>query len=144
MSSKPAPNELWGPPISKYIDDFKQRTPAFAMNMQEVYPADRAGFTPLSKLARLFVASEEVHQAHRQPTEQGLITPIAALRKHYESNKRVCSLLLLDVLDLFDHADICTSLWIFLHQAYYPCCRGRIAHDGRERVFKLLTDGSQP
>ena len=93
MTTQPTPNELWGPPLSKYLPEFEQRTPGsrtFAMNLPEVYPADRTGFTPLSTIARLFINLENNHLVGNKPTEQALITPLAALRKYYETNKKVC------------------------------------------------------
>lgn len=101
MSVQPTPNELWGPPINKYLDEFEQRTlgSALAMNIPEVYPVNRTGFTPLSTIAHLFVTLENNHQLGHKPTEKALATPLAALRKYYKTNKKVYLLLLLGVFD---------------------------------------------
>lgn len=102
MPARPSPNELWGPPLNEYLHDFEQRMPGspdFAMDIPEVYPVNRTGFTPLSKIARSFVTFEHSHRLGYKPTEQALVRPLAALRKYYETNKKVCSLLLLDDVD---------------------------------------------
>lgn len=102
MPPRPTPNELWGPPFTRYIDDFERRTPGspnFAMDMQEVYPANRTGFTPLSKIARLFVTFENNHRLGYEPSGQVLSDPIAALRKYYETNKKARSILLFGSLN---------------------------------------------
>ncbi|KAF8602702.1 hypothetical protein BDV93DRAFT_523805 [Ceratobasidium sp. AG-I] len=92
MPARPKPDELWGPPLSKYVDEFEQRTPGspdFAMNIPEIYPADRTGFTPLSAIARSFVTLEGNHILGKKPTEQALVIPLAALRKYHETNKKI-------------------------------------------------------